>query len=387
MAGGGVLFSFSLATLVIAATGSGLQELNSAHLAVEKQDFKRANQFYRRALLAPDAYDAATIGLAQLLIQQNEVAEAEELLQTYLKDTNPFQLDVRLTLVDALIKKFDLKNAERELVKVEHLRPHYLAVREKRAVIAYHKKNYSEAIRISTSCLKESPALIGSRILRGESYLRTNQPALAAQDLKLAVDERPTDISLHLLLADALGQIGREEESEKVILFVLKLKADSDLALGGLARIYAKMGRRNDAAVYYRKAVLANPLQGEYGLELANLHVLMNQPLKAEEELLRVFHTMPDFSPAAERLVALYTQNLQIDKAGKFLKEYTGRMPERTWAAVAFAKLLLELGQADAAEIAVRRNLKEDIAGPEGFVFLAGLKNAQDHNLKLEYNL
>src|SRR5207237_9136816 len=98
---------------------------------------------------------------------------------------------------------------------------------------------------------------------RGRRALQANRSQEAVADLRTALLYAPGNRAFELLLAEALGQAGRTDESLNYFLGLWEtMPGDGSINLS-LARLAAQKVNRTDAVRYYRAAIDGTWEQGD----------------------------------------------------------------------------------------------------------------------------
>jgi len=136
---------------------------------------------------------------------------------------------------------------------------------------------------------------------RGRRALADNKPKEAIADLHAALLYAPGSRDYEQLLAQALGQAGRTEESYNYFLGLHETApGDGDINLA-LARLAAARGNRSEAVQYYRAAIYGTWSAGDgverraaVRSELARYLIAQQDPESARMELLIAGGNSPD---------------------------------------------------------------------------------------------
>ena len=358
-----VLLASALALTVApsadAQMSPGRTAIIAAKYALQKNnDRKTALAQFKRAATFPDTQAEGTVGAVRLHLEAKNFAEAEQLLKTFLSDVNPFHVDVRLANAEFFEAKGDHAAALKELEIVSNLRPNHPDVFKRRGHVYFHTKEWDKSIENFNNYLKENPSDQESRLRRAQAYLIQNQHKLALPDLKSLSEDRPNSLEVQAMYADALQKSGEFENAEKTLRFAMKLNSNSVETNERLGDVLWKLKKTDEAATFYKRAIELDPTRLDIGQKLSKLYLETKQVKLAEDELARQLSLNPAYEPAAQEIVGLWQSQNRTDRVGSFLKSYTEKYPDKTWAVVKYAQLLVGIQQFGLAETVVDRNLK-----------------------------
>ncbi len=91
--------------------------------------------------------------------------------------------------------------------------------------------------------------------------------------LKAAVSARPDDVPAREALGLVLGQLDRDDEALKAFEKALATEPKRESTLVAAAYLTAKIGRRDDAAAFWQRAIAVNRWRSDYHAELANVYL------------------------------------------------------------------------------------------------------------------
>jgi Flp pilus assembly protein TadD len=91
--------------------------------------------------------------------------------------------------------------------------------------------------------------------------------------LKAATAARPDDVPAWEALGLVLGQLDRDDESLRAFEKALATEPNRESTLVAAAYLTAKIGRRDDASAFWRRAIAVNRWRSDYHAELANVYL------------------------------------------------------------------------------------------------------------------
>ncbi|MGZ6020962.1 MAG: tetratricopeptide repeat protein [Phenylobacterium sp.] len=182
--------------------------------------------------------------------------------------------------------------------------------------------------------LSEHPVL---ETLHGRALAVVGREADALEQLRLATSRRPVLPQAFLELGDQLGALGRLDEALAVFEEGLVLAPDADVLRVGLGYLHLRRNARASARALFASVRAAAPGRRDVALGLAQVMALDGE-----------------YAPAAE----LFRQALAA-------------RPDDTATRIELAKCLLELGQREAGEAALRTAAAGGAVEPDGPAILA----------------
>lgn len=316
---------------------------------------KKAIQSYMKAAQKPETRVDATVALGQYYLELGDHKRAIKLFESYTDAENPWPAEARMTLVEAYIRAGKFAPAIHQLDDLNTLRPGYLPAAEARGVVFYYSKRFDDAIANFSAFLKTNPDHFRARWHRGLAYYKLERWDQAAADFKYLAEKNPKDPDVWENLGESYFKGNRLEDARKALLVRIDL-APTAGAYDLLGQVREKQGVLTDAAASYSKALEADPKRMEAGLRLAKVYLRMKQFAKAEEELRREFEVNPGFDAGVQELVTFYWDLGRQDMVGNYLRQYTKKFPERTWAAYRYVRQLVSIKEYGKAHDVVDRH-------------------------------
>lgn len=326
----------------------------------------RAQDEYRRALVADPSSEQACLGLAQLYLQKQEQDKALDLLKKAAV-ANPRSSRIHLLLADIYDKKGDAKQAEYERLlggkksetisealpqaegivlgdqlaakgEIERAAEAYRSVlktlpdavqpferlgalyfkagRDGEAITAYREASYRHS---------ENPEV---HYNLGQLYEKRNQLDEAVVSYKRAVEKKSDFAEARLKLADIRMARGNTQEAIEQYTQFLKLKPESaDIHLK-LARIFVKNKELAKAEESYTTVLKLAPDNPEAHRELAAVYRAKDAGDKAVEHYKRALELAKNDAESRNALVTIYVKNKQYDELTVLLKEAAELAPD-----------------------------------------------------------
>lgn len=153
--------------------------------------------------------------------------------------------------------------------------------------------------------LELKPGLYEAELNAGILLIRDKQPLDAAQYLKQAVDQKPTEFRPRLYWAQALLASGDAAKAEEQYRAALNLDAKSAAAELGLAHALAGQDRLPDAVPHFRAAAQLDPTYRDSLFELAGLYEKNHQ----NAEAIAIYQQFPENAAAQEHVGQLLLES------------------------------------------------------------------------------
>jgi len=180
-----------------------------------------------------------------------------------------------------------------------------------------------------------------NRLIQSKKY----SDAIDYADKKMPSESRTVDVWLKLGLANE--ELGLPEKALAGYLVGSRIDVKSDEANCGVARVYNKMGRPENALTYAKKAMDLNP--GSPGAwEYAKACISLKKPAQAKDALEKVVNYDPNNAVAAKGLAEIYWKEKEYAKAMPLLKSAYSSNPNAE-DAYRIGKSLVEAGKFDSA--------------------------------------
>jgi tetratricopeptide (TPR) repeat protein len=213
------------------------------------------------------------------------------------------------------------------------------------AIADFKTKRYRDTIQQAERALQLQPELASAHLFLGASWIELKEPARAVSPLEKVIAAQPNDRNARLMLADALFDLGKYEDSTRHFQKVSEQAPDSSRAWYGLARSYDALGSRarqqleNGASAYalalsaedyrkqrrygsahtnYRQALAKQPVLPGLHAGLAAVYRSLGHPDWAakEEQQEPKIPPCPDGSLACDFIAGRYAEIIEAARAG-----------------------------------------------------------------------
>jgi tetratricopeptide (TPR) repeat protein len=225
---------------------------------------------------------------AYLMRSLDKFTEAEQIYRQGLA-LAPDRTAMRRQLADILVETNQLDQAESELAQCLKETPDDPQVYFGLARCAYQRGNLAEVPPRLEETLQRAPDHYEARRLRGQLKLAEGQAAEALPDLEAVVAERPYDTLAREALGRSLTSLGRTDEAKSHLDFVVKAGEQ----LGRVDRLFREsLERPNDAELRY---------------EIGSILLEYGSPDDAARWLRAALELQPDHA-GAHRALATYNE-------------------------------------------------------------------------------
>lgn len=267
--------------------------------AMQAGELPFAVRCFEHALaLRPD--DLPTLGYqAEAFLRMQEYEKALPHL-TRLAEAEPRNVEVRLLLAQAQGR---LNRWTEEATTAAALRTDYPD--EPRAAYfgaeaARGQGDVFTAIALLTQVLADHADYAAARLLRARVLTDMGQWNEVLADTTILLDAPTADEDAHLLHADALAALGREEEAERAYQLTLQANPFSDEALLHLGRFYEQTARLDRALSLYDKIINLRPDFAEAYKQRGGVKHRLHDEAGAAEDLKRSLELKPELAAPLE---------------------------------------------------------------------------------------
>ena len=200
---------------------------------------------------------------------------------------------------------------------------------------------------------------------QGLAALRTNQPAKAVTAFRTALSYAPGERNDELMLAEALGEAGRIDESFNYFRGLWESRPGDGLINLEMARLAVKQGKTQEAITFYRSAI-DGTWEGDAierrraaRLELARYLIQQRELVRAKTELLIAAGNTPDTADLDITLGGLLEQTNDPSDALTFYQKAFRDRPHDADALAAAGRVAYQLGKYSQARDWLERAVRE----------------------------
>jgi len=243
-----------------------------------------ARDQYRRVLELDADHPLAALRLGQVLLEMEEIDEAEPLLLRVVDEPGlGAAAHAGLGKVALVHKEYDLAAEHYEAALALQpgagrlhfpLSQIYRQLGDMEAAREHAGQGAPTKVQVQDSILSE----VGSLTVSSEMFLTTGAQALKAKRFDLAerafraaIEANPENQRAHLNLAVVLAKDGRLDAAEESAREALRIDPDYVYAYFNLGTIYEARGQQAEAVTFYLKALAGDPQNLKANFQLANL--------------------------------------------------------------------------------------------------------------------
>jgi tetratricopeptide (TPR) repeat protein len=279
----------------------------------------RAEDEYRRALVAEPSSEPASLGLAQLYLQKNEQDKALDLLKRTAV-SNPRSNRIHLLLADLYEKRGDTKQAEYErllggrkdtVASIAEPQPMGMVLGDQLAA----KGEVDRAAEAYRSVLKTMPGAVPPYERLGSLFFKAGRDGEAITAYREASYRQSDNPEVYYNLGLLQEQRGQLDEAVVSYKRATEKRPEFAEARLKLAEIRLARGNTREAVEEYREFLKLKPESADIHLKLARVLVKEKQLPQAVESYQAVIKLAPNNPDAHRELAGVYRDQEQGDKA------------------------------------------------------------------------
>jgi len=382
-----------------------------SEIALEQEQFKKADSFLNEALSEDKKSIIALINLSKSAHSQNDLANSSKYI------ANAEQIspnEPQLWLWKAQVAQHNKQWADSEEFYIKALEDigsydimtfdKYKTISDLIIVLRAQGKA-AEAYVYEEVLAKSSPGTIKSTYISAVKNFQNGEFKKAEAELESILDQSPGHVQSGILLGITKFYLGKFEDAEKLLTTYLKeggsteaskvlaatklklkkpaaakellknLDTNNDpqlLALFGIASLTS--GDTDTGLEYINKSLALKPNNTELRLKLATFYTQTGNPEKAISQLSEIDRNSPDIHKANLKLVAIYTKNGSPEKAKKLISTWKAAHPKKAEPIIAEAGIATYNKQSEKAETLLKKAIKTDPSSVSALLTLAKLQ-------------
>lgn len=245
--------------------------------------------------------------------------------------------------------------------------------------MAFQMGRPDEAERIASAVLKANRGNILATQILGRALLMQNRAEEAIEPLRRAA-KRSDDANIETVLASALIATGARDEALDLLRQTIQRQPPFLPAFAELGRELGKGGAFEEAVTVMERGLALAPGSPDLRMTLGHLHIKRNDRKTARELFTQVRAAAPDRYDALVGLAQVMALDGEYADAAELYKRAVALHPGDAITRINLAKCLLELGDREAGETALRtaavdttmtgRSMVALAAAPHGRFFL-----------------
>ena len=214
-------------------------------------------------------------------------------------------------------------------------------------------QRFDEAERLASGVLNSNRGNILAAQVLGRALLMQNRHAEAIAPLQSA-SRRSSDPEIETLLAVVLAAAGRDDEAFDQLRQTTARRPPYLPAFLELANQLSKVGRHDEGIAVLEGGLALSPDAVDMLMGLGYLHLKRNDRVKARALFSQVRAAEPGRHEALIALAKVMAVDGEYASAGDLYRHALGLQPDDALARINLGKCLLELGEREAGEAALR---------------------------------
>ncbi len=247
---------------------------------------ERAQDEYRRALLADPSSEEACMGLAQLYLKENQQDKALDLLKKTAV-ANPHSSQIHLMLADIYEKQGDVKQSQ------------------------YERLLGGQKVAVPTTEPQPQP----EGIVQGDQLALKGQIDQAADAYRTVLKTQPDAVQPYEKLGALYQKAGRESEALAAYREATYRHSDDPFVYYNLGLLYEKRNQLDEAVVAYKRAIEKKPDLADAHLKLADIRLVQGNSKEAVDQYLEFLKLKPESADIRLKLARVFVKFKQLDKA------------------------------------------------------------------------
>jgi tetratricopeptide (TPR) repeat protein len=229
------------------------------------------------------------------------------------------------------------------------------------AVLAFRARRPDEAERLAREVLNASRVNVRALQILGHALIQQDRAREAIGPLERAA-RRGEDPATDTLLGKALAAVGRREEALARLQRAAAARPPFAQAFLELGEHLAGAGRLEEAARVFEQGLALTPEAAVLRLGLGRVHLRGNDRAGARRLFEQVLADAPERHDALAALARVLTLEGAYADAAELCRRALRQRPDDALAWINLGKCLLELGEREAGEAALRSGAQ---AGPQ----------------------
>jgi predicted Zn-dependent protease len=221
------------------------------------------------------------------------------------------------------------------------------------AMMAFQMGRPDEAERIASGVLKANRGNILAAQILGRALLMQNRADEAIEPLRRA-RKRSEDANIETVLASALISIGQRDEALNLLRQTVKRQPPFLPAFAELGRELGKDGTFDEAIAVLERGLALAPDSPDLRMTLGHVHIKRNDRKTARALFMQVRTAAPERYDALVGLAQVMALDGEYAAAADLYKRAVAVQPDDALTRINLAKCLLELGDRDGGEAALR---------------------------------
>jgi len=280
--------------------------IHRGRIALFQKDEELALRMFEKAMemdpgtTGPAALDA----MGFLHLRARRLGMAREAFESAIK-IDALNGAARDGLANVLIEEGNVEEAERELWTALRFDPNQPRVLASLCSLMIERDELGNGIEYCQRALDLSPNFPQARSNIGLAYRRQDKLDLAEENYKVAIENGRFFDAAYVNLAQLYVMQGKKEDGMRNFELALRANPYNTIALANLGANHFNEGRMDKALKFYRRALFIKPDYALVHRNIASLYLYMDNPHKVAFHLERTLELDPDQEDADELRVAL----------------------------------------------------------------------------------
>jgi tetratricopeptide (TPR) repeat protein len=321
--------------------------------------YAQAEDSFNNALKINPGAVAARVELARLRMRHDPTDAA--LLATQATQSDPHNLDARLTLARALMQKQDFTASENLLRDIIRVSPDVAVAHAQLGVVLLRRHDSAAARAEFTRALEIDPVQIESiEGLTTLDYAAGHRDEAVAR-LEALIAREPNNAALLMVGARAYATTNNLDGAERLLLKSIDINPAEVRAYSMLGSVYLAQKRLTAARAQFEKAVGGQERPVGPLTLIGMIDLMENRVPEAQQAFERVIKLDPKAAVAANNLAWIYTEHGgSLDAALELAQVARGQMPNDPSVNDTLGWIYFKKGSLDQAITVLRHSLDLD---------------------------
>lgn len=333
--------------------GCASQELTSAKLYIQQENWEKAEEFLIKALDTEPENPEVPYLLGDLIYgeQQGNWEKMDEMFKRAM-EIDP---DAMITKNSRPVKEYVENSREKYWVMVYNKGTNYFnqyienrdAPQDERSIYLEKAIEQFEDALIIYSSKSQTYTILAT------CYLYYGDPDKAEETAKKAVRQDPEDVSANITTGQIMGQLNKPEMALPFLKKAVDLEPNNIVALRNLAQTYLDVGDTMNSIYTYEKAVrneTDRQTRADLHFNLGLLYMKVGDFKSAEDNFITTYDLNPNDLEALLGIAQTFEEAEKWSRSENFYKEMVTVAPDDPRGYRGLARVLLRQGKKDEAE-------------------------------------
>lgn len=307
----------------------------------------------------PDFADAYLLR-AEIYLQQ-ETSDLKKAIADYkrLLELEPSRLIHYFEYAKLLVNDEQLEEAEKNVDTILRTTPNHLPGNLLKAGIRLRLNDFETAVKYADTVLAGMETNSQAKLIAGTANFHLKKYELSRKQLKSVINQIPADHVAHRMLAYAEFKLGYVDEANETISAIGDHAPKDSQLFNQFGAELAMKGDIGGAQQWYEKAFSLNPDDANAKTRLGILQ-LMQDDDRGVAHLKQAIQDEEKSPLARAALVSYYLKQGNVDEALRLSKEYTVKRNQDPESLSFYANTLLRVNKLEDAENQLKKALQKD---------------------------